>query len=70
MTFVLALEACDGAITTFTSPMPWQPGTVTPTVNGRMRTIDFVVLGNTQVKFVEPPGYDDVVGFFLTPVAT
>ena len=70
MTFVLALEAPNGAITTFTSATPWQPGTVTPTINGRTRTVKFTVLSTTQVQFDEPPDFDDEVGFFLTPQAT
>ena len=65
MTFVLALETPNGAISTFTSPIPWELGRVTPTINGRARTVDFTVLSSTQVQFATPPSYDDVVGFFV-----
>ena len=70
MTHVLALETPNGAISVFTSPMPWQPGTMTPTFNGRTRSVRFVELNTTQVQFDEPPQFGDVIGFFLTPQAT
>lgn len=67
MVFVLALETPNGAIATFTSPIPWSvPQNVTPTVNGRTRTVDFVLLGINQVMFAVPPRIDDVVGFLVT----
>jgi hypothetical protein len=66
----LAIETPNGAIAIFTSPIPWQPGTMTPTFNGRTRSVRFTVLSDTQVQFEEPPSYGDVVGFFLTPQST
>jgi hypothetical protein len=62
MVHTLALETANGATVTFTSPVP---GKLTPTLNGRTRTVDFVVLSSTQVQFAAPPAYDDVVGFFV-----
>ena len=66
MTYVLALETPNGATTVFTSPTPWAPGTMTPTVNGRTLTEGYVVLSSTQVQFATAPSYDDVVGFFVS----
>jgi hypothetical protein len=70
MTHVLALETPNGAITVFTSPMPWATGTMTPTINGRTRTVDFTIVNNWTIQFAEAPRYDDVVGFFLTPAVS
>lgn len=70
VTHVLALETPNGAIIRFHSPLPWAAGTMTPTINGRIRTYDFVSHDNTSVEFVDPPGYGDVVGFFLTPAVS
>ena len=62
MIHVLANEAADGARVAFTSPAP---GALTPTVNGRCRTVDFVVVDARTVQLAEAPGYGDVVGFFV-----
>jgi hypothetical protein len=62
---VLAKETADGARTLFTSP---SPGALTPTVNGRCRTVDFIVLDARTVQLAEAPGYGDVVGFFVETV--
>jgi hypothetical protein len=67
---VQALETPDGAITTFRSPVPWTAGTVTPTINGRMRTTNFTVIDAITIQFADAPRYDDVVGFFLTPTTS
>jgi hypothetical protein len=65
---VLALETPNQAVTVFSSPVPWQTGTVTPTFNGRTRSVRFTVLNSTQIQFDEAPLYGDIIGFFLTPV--
>jgi hypothetical protein len=70
MMHVLALETPNGAITEFSSPMPWATGTMTPTVNGRTLTEGYTILNNWTVQFTEAPRYDDVVGFFLTPAVS
>ena len=66
MTHVLAIETPDGAVTVFTSPVPWVAGTAAPTVNGRIRSTNYVEMGNRTVQFAEAPSFGDVVGFFLT----
>lgn len=70
MTHVRALEMPDGGLTTFTSPVPWSPGTVVPTINGRTRSVEYTVTSSTTIQFSEPPRFGDIVGFFLTPMAT
>ena len=67
MMFVLATEVPNGAITTFTSGVPWNGFLPTPTINGRTRTEGFTVVDQRTVRFDEPPRYGDVVGFFVNP---
>ena len=70
MTHVLALETPNGATTVFTSPMPWATGMMAPTLNGRTLTEGFTELNHWTIQFIEAPGFDDVVGFFLTPAVS
>lgn len=70
MTFVRANETADGVNTVFTSSIPWQLGWVTPTINGRARTIEFTILSNTQIQYAEPPREGDTVAFLLNPLSS
>lgn len=70
MRHVLALETPNGAIATFSSPIPWGPGGPTPTRNGRTLSEGFTVLDATRIQFDAPPREGDVVGFFVSGFVT
>ncbi len=65
MMFVLALETPNGAITTFTSSVPWAAGASLVVINGRTRTEGWTELSTTQVQLAEAPRVGDVVGFLV-----
>ena len=61
----LAVEPVDGMRKTYSTPTVPTPGTLTPAINGRTRTVGFTISGSA-VTFDEAPALGDVVSFFYT----
>lgn len=58
----VAVENVDGMRTTYNTPTPYRPGTLTAAIDGR--TVSVEALGGTTVQFDEAPQLGTVVSFF------